>query len=123
MHQDVVDQHEHGAERPALYCPLLAEVEHVGPETADPLGVGLGELEGIADAAILGLQASHQAVRQVVDGDIRLHEHQPHVDEREHFAVALGQRVKAQGEQLGTTGHAIHGLGIAHFRIQVIDEW
>src|SRR3990167_3166294 len=93
VHQGVVDQHEYRAERPALHRPLFAEVEHVGPETADPLGIALGEFEGIADAAILGLQASHQAVRQVVDGDVRLHKHQPYVDER------------------------------AHFRIQVIDEW
>src|SRR5690606_15744063 len=70
VHQHVVDQYEHGTERPALHLAALAEVEQVGPEAADPLGVGLGELEGVADAAVLGLQALDQAVRQVGDGDV-----------------------------------------------------
>jgi hypothetical protein len=59
VHHDVIDQHEHRAERPALDLATFAEVEDVRPEAADPLAIGLAEVEGIADAAIL-------ACRQVI---------------------------------------------------------
>ncbi|MCY1181687.1 hypothetical protein D9M73_222030 [compost metagenome] len=85
-----------------MQLAVLAEVEDVRPEAAHPLGVGLGELEGVADAAILGFQALNQAFGQVVDRHVGLDEHQAHVDEREHLAIPLDQRIEAQGEQLGT---------------------
>ena len=105
-----------------MQLALLAEVEGIGPETADPLGVGLVEVEGVADAAVFGLQALQQAVGQVVEGDVGLHEQQAHVDKREHLAVALGQGVEAQGEEFGAAGLADHGLAEALFGIQVIGE-
>lgn len=122
VHQHVVDEDEHCLERPALQLPFLAEVEHVRPEAADPLGVGLAEIEGVADAAVLRFQALHQAARQVIDGDVRLDEHEPHVDERQHAAVALGQWIETQPEQLRTGRAAGLRLGIAQFGIEVVDE-
>ena len=101
---------------------FLREVEHVRPEAADPLGVGLAEIEGVADAAVLRFQALHQAARQVIDGDVRLDEHEPHVDERQHAAVALGQWIETQPEQLRTGRAAGLRLRIAQFGIEVVDE-
>lgn len=64
----------------------------------------------------------HQAARQVIDGDVRLDEHEPHVDERQHAAVALGQWIETQPEQLRTGRAAGLRLGIAQFGIEVVDE-